>query len=399
MPARCNNAWLVLALLVYCSSIVSQPVLLQGRLEPYGGSSDTTQLPLTLSWPLSQVTVTFQDSTAITVVLANVSYESPFPFEEDLITQYVAFRSSAAVTQEVSVMDGEARITLSGLPERGPHTAVLTKIDESNHGGCNFVSTPDTPARGIEFIGDSMLTGFGILGTNDSCSSNLCSGSACPYTDASKSWPALVAPSLNATAHVIGWSAAGLTNGGAAGYALANDVSFEDASTIFPNIPDLYIRWDGHDADSVYNFTLFQPQVIVNALGINDFHGTPPPPPIEIWADVYANFTRALQKLRPHAKVVMVQLSLSMVSAYQPQSSDLTQNYVILDPEEYSIYMRYMQAAFARIQSSDISNVSYYTFPEEVGNFTRGCISHPGVKGSRAAADAITPYIRTLEDW
>ncbi|KAK9836366.1 hypothetical protein WJX84_011293 [Apatococcus fuscideae] len=147
----------------------------------------------------------------------------------------------------------------------------------------------------------------------------------------------------------------------------------QDASTIFPNIPDLYIRWDGHDADSVYNFTLFQPQVIVNALGINDFHGTPPPPPIEIWADVYANFTRA--------------------------SSDLTQNYVILDPEEYSIYMRYMQAAFARIQSSDISNVSYYTFPEEVGNFTRGCISHPGVKGSRAAADAITPYIRTLEDW
>lgn len=32
-------------------------------------------------------------------------------------------------------------------------------------------------------------------------------------------------------------------------------------------------------------------QVIVNALGINDFHNSPPPPLIEDWADAYANFT------------------------------------------------------------------------------------------------------------
>ena len=95
----------------------------------------------------------------------------------------------------------------------------------------------------------------------------------------------------------------------------------------------------------------------------------------------------------------MVQLSLSMVSALQPQSSDPTQSYVILDPVEYSVYVKYMQAAFARIQATGTSNVSYYSFPEEVGNFTRGCISHPGVEGSRAAADAITPYIRKLQGW
>lgn len=52
-------------------------------------------------------------------------------------------------------------------------------------------------------------------------------GSPCPYTDASQSWPALVAPSLNATAHLIGWSGAGLTNGGAANYAIANNIPFQ----------------------------------------------------------------------------------------------------------------------------------------------------------------------------
>ena len=38
-------------------------------------------------------------------------------------------------------------------------------------------------------------------------------------------------------------------------------------------------------------------QVLVNALGINDFHGSPPPPTVEVWADVYANFTRGVRRL------------------------------------------------------------------------------------------------------
>ena len=60
--------------------------------------------------------------------------QAPFSFEESLITQYVTFKSSAAVSQDVSVVAGEARITLSGLPERGQHTAILTKLDEGNRG-------------------------------------------------------------------------------------------------------------------------------------------------------------------------------------------------------------------------------------------------------------------------
>lgn len=106
-----------------------------------------------------------------------------------------------------------------------------------------------------------------------------------------------------------------------------------------------------------------------------------------------------LQSFRPRAKIVMVQLAYSMVAAQEPGSSDTLQGYAILDPVEYSIYVKYMQAAFARIQASDISNVSYYAFPESVGNFTRGCIGHPSIYGNHAAASAITPYIRKIQGW
>ena len=106
-----------------------------------------------------------------------------------------------------------------------------------------------------------------------------------------------------------------------------------------------------------------------------------------------------LQELRPRAKIVMVQLAYSMVSAQEPQSSDPLQSFVILDPVEYSIYVKYMQAAFAHIQASDISNIYYYAFPESVGNFTRGCIGHPSIYGNHAAANAIAPFIRKLQGW
>lgn len=106
-----------------------------------------------------------------------------------------------------------------------------------------------------------------------------------------------------------------------------------------------------------------------------------------------------LQRLRPHAKIVMVQLAYSMVSAQEPQSSDPLQGFVILDPVQYSIYVKYMQAAYARIQALATTNINYYNFPESVGNFTRGCIGHPSIYGNRAAANAITPYIRKLQGW
>ena len=166
MPARHNIAWLAFALSVLIPCAVGQPALLKGRLEPYGANNNTAQLPLTLSWPLSQVTVTFQDSTTITVVLQNVSYTSPFGFEESLLTQYVAFKSATAVSLDVSVEGGQARLTLSGLPEREQHTATLTKIDETRQGRllqaflCSDPSFTRRQAQSLAPVGSLAVLGF-----------------------------------------------------------------------------------------------------------------------------------------------------------------------------------------------------------------------------------------------
>ncbi len=103
--------------------------------------------------------------------------------------------------------------------------------------------------------------------------------------------------------------------------------------------------------------------------------------------------------MQPQAKIVMVQLSSPMVSAYDPTSSDPLQSYSILDPVQYSIYVIYMQAAFARIQALGIPGVSYFTFPDSVGNFPRGCLGHPNPQSHQAAADALLPYIKQITGW
>ena len=106
-----------------------------------------------------------------------------------------------------------------------------------------------------------------------------------------------------------------------------------------------------------------------------------------------------MKELQPQAKIVMLQLPASMVSAYQPSSPDPLQSYSILDPVQYQIYERYMQAAFACIQSLGIPNVSYFTLPETVGAYPRGCLGHPNAQGHQAAATALLPYLRQLMGW
>lgn len=106
-----------------------------------------------------------------------------------------------------------------------------------------------------------------------------------------------------------------------------------------------------------------------------------------------------LQALNPSATIVMLQLSSSFVTAYDPTSSDPLQTSSLLDPNQYQRYQAYMQAAYATMQSLGVPKLSYFVLPESVGDFPRGCIGHPNPQGNRAAADALTPFIRQLIGW
>ena len=122
--------------LTLMAAVSGQPALLTGRFVPTLGNNDVKSLPLVVSWPLSQVTVNFRDSTTVTVELVDSTYTPPFAFAN--LNQYVSFDAAGAKTSVV--LDGNrARIQLSGL-SGAQQTATLTKIDESSQG-----DWPDRP--------------------------------------------------------------------------------------------------------------------------------------------------------------------------------------------------------------------------------------------------------------
>lgn len=116
--------------LMWLAAVSGQPALLTGRFVPTLGNNNVNSLPLILSWPLSQVTVNFRDSTTVAVRLTDSTYNAPFVFTN--LNQYVSFDAAGATTSVV-VNGNTARIQLSGL-SGAQQVATLTKIDESSQG-------------------------------------------------------------------------------------------------------------------------------------------------------------------------------------------------------------------------------------------------------------------------
>ncbi len=106
-----------------------------------------------------------------------------------------------------------------------------------------------------------------------------------------------------------------------------------------------------------------------------------------------------LQTLNPSANIVILQLPASFVTAYDLSSPDPLNQVSLLTPDQYQRYQSYLQAAFASLQSAGLSSVTYFKLPESVGQYPRGCIGHPNPQANRAAADALTAYVKQLMGW
>ena len=101
----------------------------------------------------------------------------------------------------------------------------------------------------IEFIGDSISTGFGALGTSSDSD-----GGSPKWQDATAAYPYLTAKALGADFSDVAYSGIGAKYG------------WQDPNmhTFYP-----YQRWQ-YDRNTQYNFNARQPDVIVIALGTND---------------------------------------------------------------------------------------------------------------------------------
>ena len=252
-----------------------------------------------------------------------VSYTHQWPaiyFEADFESDRIFLKFDDAANEYRLLIDsspaiplvrpGVAELTIGGLT-RGLHHIRLEKVTESawivgTFGG--FYLPKDAkgfPAasrpRQIEFIGDSDMTGYGIRSTSRICTQD----EVRLISDAQIAYPAVLAKSLNADYQVNAISGRGM---------IRNYGGGEDHSifAVYANtLPDL-----GPDAEQIpYRDPAWRPQIIVVALGDNDF--STPLLPNEKWPSTtallddyettYTNFLTTLHRTNPDAALIIVQ--------------------------------------------------------------------------------------------
>ena len=122
---------ILLTAIMLATAALSQPALLTGRFEPALGNTDPTILPVIISWPFTQVTVNFSNSTTVTAVLVDSTYSGMFSFAD--LNQYVAFTATGGASSGMAINGNTARLEIAGL-SLAQQTATITKIDESSEG-------------------------------------------------------------------------------------------------------------------------------------------------------------------------------------------------------------------------------------------------------------------------
>jgi lysophospholipase L1-like esterase len=193
----------------------------------------------------------------------------------------------------IALSEGRRTYEIARGLAAGSHEVAVAKRTEAEVGtiglrgialdpGASLGARPAAPPRILEIVGDSISTGFGVLGPNADC----------PFSaateDATRTYGALAARDLGADVWIAAWKGKGV---------LRNDVA-TDADTI----PRLYERLLPGVPGSRYDFAV-QPDVVVLNIGTNDFARTAPPD--AEFREAYAAFVARLRTLHPKALLVL----------------------------------------------------------------------------------------------
>lgn len=193
---------------------------------------------------------------------------------------------------------GEILRTFDGFPE-GDHILRLSKRTEASWGvasfgglhlpaGTSLLPPPPPPKRRIEFVGDSLVCGYGVEGNDPRCP-------ACrSLENVHLSYAGLLAVALDAEARYIAWSGKGvLRNYG------------DPAPRGTETLPEVYPRMLAGRAAPLDEDPAWRPQLLVLQCGGNDF-STEPRPEWREWADAFAAFALRLLARHPGARLLCV---------------------------------------------------------------------------------------------
>ncbi len=259
----------------------------------------------TYSAPGASVSVRFAGTAISALIGDEFRYGSERGYHDVVI--------DGAITKKIMLEPGVEKYELaSGLPA-GEHSVSLVKRTQAQLGKAIFngfeltgalLEPAPKPALRIEFIGDSITAGEGVEGVNGSpeCTQNAAgtvgAGWGQPFHNADRSYGVVTAHELDAEYHLTAVSGIGLVR---------NYSQMYDARPM----PDVYdLMFVEEMASGPWDHAAFVPDVVVVALGTNDFSpgDAPPDSPrpemdVAVYTDAYVAFVTQLRGYYPDAEI------------------------------------------------------------------------------------------------
>jgi Carbohydrate esterase 2 N-terminal/GDSL-like Lipase/Acylhydrolase family len=261
---------------------------------------------------------------------------------------------------------------VSGLPDSVPHTIIIQKRTEPLVGrgelmgfvldkGRTLLPPDKLTERRIEFIGNSITSGYGVEGESPDCHFSPQTENAC------MSYAAITARSLNAEYSLISYSGRGVVRN----YGDSNRVSLNP-------MPALYDRTCYCDSGLKWNFSRWVPQVVIINLGTNDF-STQPFPDSVVFQSAYTRLIERVRSLYP---------GVTMFCISGPMTGEPCTGYIKKVVEEQKKMMkRYQDVFFIEINRSIMTDADW------------GCDRHPNIQGMAKMAEIIIPTVRLRMNW
>lgn len=189
----------------------------------------------------------------------------------------------------------EVTITILKLSEALQSTVGIKSIDVVSSG--DISPTAEKPLK-IEFIGDSLTCGYGV--DDEDYSHHFSTATE----DATKAYAYKTAQLLDADYSIVSYSGYGIVSG---------YTSTEGVKAGAYQVPDMYEMlgyscgsYNGYRIyDTEWDFTRFQPDVVVINLGANDFTYTGDSEElVQEYVDAYVEFLKKVREYNPNAYIV-----------------------------------------------------------------------------------------------
>lgn len=222
---------------------------------------------------------------------------------------------------------------------------------------------PGAPSRRIEFYGNSITCGYGIL---DSVASN-------PFSvktqDEGRTFAAQAAQALGAERRTVCWSGKGV-------------VQNYNRDTLNPTLPKLYQQILPWDAQNLWDFSGWTPHAVVVNLGTNDFSHVAPDS--TKFHRTYAAFVDSLHARYPQAKFVLVDGPM-LSDGYPAGVNALTK------------LRRHLDNIAVAVESRGITATRLSLTPQ--GNLGYGADYHPNLAQATLNGQELTTHLRAAMGW